>query len=98
MNYQTFRAMQSGAKAMQQARGQLDVDDVDQVHTLVLLLYMADLLFVASAKRWLLTITVQGYSAKLYECRPFTRSMHWPCTDSVAYRLQLLLPVRFLRV
>eukprot|EP00953_Heterococcus_sp_UTEX-ZZ885_P040230 20577-Heterococcus_DN1.PRE.1 len=31
MNYQTFRAMQSGAKAMQQARGQLDVDDVDQV-------------------------------------------------------------------
>jgi Snf7 len=33
MNYQTFRAMQSGAKAMQQARGQLDVDDVDQVHT-----------------------------------------------------------------
>jgi hypothetical protein len=40
MNYQTFRAMQSGAKAMQQARGQLDVDDVDQVHTLVLLLYI----------------------------------------------------------
>jgi hypothetical protein len=33
MNYQTFRAMQSGAKAMQQARGQLDVDDVDQVLT-----------------------------------------------------------------
>lgn len=31
MNYQTFRAMQSGAKAMQNARGQLDVDDVDQV-------------------------------------------------------------------
>lgn len=31
MNYETFRAMQSGAKAMQAARGKLDVDDVDQV-------------------------------------------------------------------
>jgi charged multivesicular body protein 4 len=31
MNYQTFRAMQTGADAMKAARGQLDVDEVDTV-------------------------------------------------------------------
>lgn len=31
MNMQTFNAMRSGAKAMQDARGRLDVDEVDDV-------------------------------------------------------------------
>lgn len=31
MNMQTFNAMRSGAKAMQDARGRLDVDQVDDV-------------------------------------------------------------------
>lgn len=31
MNMQTFAAMSSGAKAMQDARGRLDVDQVDDV-------------------------------------------------------------------
>ncbi|CAN0336557.1 unnamed protein product, partial [Hapterophycus canaliculatus] len=31
MNMQTFQAMSSGAKAMRDARGRLDVDQVDDV-------------------------------------------------------------------